>query len=77
MFLQIKFSLDATKYLIVDLPPVSQVDHRIPLGCKGLSLQTLIRERLIRTWLDWKRENEVDFVRLRPHPAEFSLYFDA
>jgi glutamine synthetase len=34
-------------------------------------------EELIRTWIDWKRENEVDVVRLRPHPAEFSLYYDA
>ena len=33
-------------------------------------------EDLIRTWIDWKRENEVDVVRLRPHPAEFSLYYD-
>ncbi|HZB23663.1 MAG TPA: type I glutamate--ammonia ligase [Gaiellaceae bacterium] len=32
---------------------------------------------LIRTWIDYKRENEVDLVRLRPHPAEFSLYYDA
>ncbi len=34
-------------------------------------------EELIRTWIDWKRENEVDLVALRPHPAEFALYFDA
>jgi glutamine synthetase len=34
-------------------------------------------EELIRTWIDYKRENEVDLVRLRPHPAEFSLYYDA
>jgi glutamine synthetase len=34
-------------------------------------------EDLIRTWIDWKRENEIDPVRLRPHPMEFSLYFDA
>ncbi len=34
-------------------------------------------EDLIRTWIDYKRENEVDIVRLRPHPAEFVLYFDA
>jgi glutamine synthetase len=33
-------------------------------------------EELIRTWIDFKRENEVDVVRLRPHPAEFSLYYD-
>jgi glutamine synthetase len=32
---------------------------------------------LIRTWIDWKREHEVDVVRLRPHPAEFALYYDA
>ncbi len=31
---------------------------------------------LIRTWIDYKRENEADVVRLRPHPAEFSLYYD-
>jgi len=34
-------------------------------------------EELIRTWIGWKRENEVDVVRLRPHPAEFFLYYDA
>jgi glutamine synthetase len=33
-------------------------------------------EDLIRTWIDWKRENELDVVRLRPHPAEFGLYYD-
>jgi glutamine synthetase len=31
---------------------------------------------LIRTWIDWKRENDVDPVRLRPHPMEFALYYD-
>jgi glutamine synthetase len=33
-------------------------------------------EDLIRTWIDWKRENDVDPVRLRPHPLEFALYYD-
>ena len=33
-------------------------------------------EELIRTWIDWKREHEVDAVRLRPHPLEFALYYD-
>jgi glutamine synthetase len=32
---------------------------------------------LIGAWIDWKRENEVDPVRLRPHPQEFALYYDA
>jgi glutamine synthetase len=31
---------------------------------------------LIETWLEYKRKNEVDAIRLRPHPHEFSLYYD-
>jgi len=31
---------------------------------------------VINTWIEWKRENEVMPVRLRPHPCEFHLYFD-
>jgi len=33
-------------------------------------------EDMIQNWIDYKRENEVDAVRLRPHPYEFSLYYD-
>jgi len=33
-------------------------------------------EDAIYTWLDYKRENEVDPIRLRPHPYEFALYYD-
>jgi glutamine synthetase len=33
-------------------------------------------KELIETWIAWKRENEIDAVRLRPHPAEFALYYD-
>lgn len=32
---------------------------------------------LVETWLDYKRTNEVDEMRLRPHPYEFFLYYDA
>jgi len=31
---------------------------------------------VLDVWLEYKRENEVDPVRLRPHPWEFYLYFD-
>ena len=31
---------------------------------------------LIETWIDYKRTNEVDPIRLRPHPHEFELYYD-
>ncbi len=30
----------------------------------------------IRMWIDYKIENEVNPVRLRPHPHEFFLYYD-
>ena len=33
-------------------------------------------EDLIESWISYKRENEVDALRLRPHPYEFCLYFD-
>ena len=32
---------------------------------------------LIETWIASKYENDVDPVRMRPHPYEFHLYFDA
>ncbi|SFJ85434.1 glutamine synthetase [Amycolatopsis sacchari] len=31
---------------------------------------------LIDTWISFKRENEIDPLRLRPHPYEFALYYD-
>ena len=31
---------------------------------------------LIETWIDYKRSNEIDAIRLRPHPHEFELYYD-
>jgi glutamine synthetase len=33
-------------------------------------------EELIETFIDYKRKNEADAVRLRPHPYEFALYYD-
>jgi glutamine synthetase len=33
-------------------------------------------EDLIETWIDYKRREECDAVRLRPHPWEFALYYD-
>lgn len=33
-------------------------------------------EDLIGAWISYKRDNEVDPVRLRPHPYEFDLYYN-
>ncbi|HYL99450.1 MAG TPA: glutamine synthetase, partial [Blastocatellia bacterium] len=46
-------------------------DHRFLL--KG----NVFTERLVERWVSLKRRTEVDVVRMRPHPMEFALYFDA
>jgi glutamine synthetase len=33
-------------------------------------------EELIETWISYKMKNEVQAVNMRPHPYEFSLYYD-
>jgi len=33
-------------------------------------------EELIETFITYKRKNEADAIRLRPHPYEFELYYD-
>jgi glutamine synthetase len=33
-------------------------------------------EDLIETWIEFKRKNEVDAIRFRPHPYEFEMYYD-
>jgi glutamine synthetase len=33
-------------------------------------------EDVISKWIEYKTENEVDALRLRPHPHEFYLYYD-
>ncbi|HZR81309.1 MAG TPA: type I glutamate--ammonia ligase [Candidatus Binatia bacterium] len=34
-------------------------------------------EDVVETWIDYKMSSEVNAMRLRPHPHEFNLYFDA
>ena len=48
-----------------------EADHEFLL--KG----DVFTEDLIETWIEYKRKQEADQVRLRPHPWEFALYYDA
>ncbi len=34
-------------------------------------------EGLVQAWITWKREEELDGMRLRPHPYEFHMYSDS
>ena len=46
-------------------------DHKFLL--KG----DVFTEDVLETWIEYKQLKEIDPVRLRPHPMEFALYFDA
>ena len=73
---------------LYELPPdehaaIAQVPDSLPavLGALEADHDYLVEggvftSDLIETWVDWKRANEVDPIRLRPHPHEFELYFD-
>jgi len=73
---------------LYDLPPdefasVTQVPGSLPEVLEALEADNgylldggVFTPDLISTWVDWKRSNEIDPIRLRPTPHEFALYFD-
>jgi glutamine synthetase len=73
---------------LYELPPEEAAKIKVTPGSLEESLAALeedhaylltggvFTEDLVRTWIDYKREREVDPVRLRPHPWEFYLYAD-
>ena len=73
---------------IYDLPPEERASVPLTPGSLDEALEALeedhefllkgdvFTEDVIEAWIDYKRETEVDAVRLRPHPHEFELYFD-
>ena len=56
---------------------LEEVLHALENDYEFLLRGGVFTEDLIEKWLDYKRTNELDPVRLRPHPYEFFLYFDA
>jgi glutamine synthetase len=61
---QVPGSLDAVLHAL-------EADHEFLL--KGDVFTT----DLLETYIAYKRETEVDPIRMRPHPYEFTLYYDA
>ena len=41
-----------------------------------LKVGGVFTEDLIKSWIDWKRDEELDAMALRPHPYEFAMYYD-
>jgi glutamine synthetase len=73
---------------LYELPPEEQKSIKQLPGSLDVVLDNLEKDHdfllkgdvftpdLIETWIEYKRKNEVDPVRLRPHPYEFALYYD-
>jgi glutamine synthetase len=73
---------------LYELPPEEQKAIKQLPGALDVVLDNLEKDHdfllkgdvftpdLIETWLEYKRKNEVDAIRLRPHPHEFALYYD-
>ena len=73
---------------LYELPPeehadIAQVPGSLPAVLDALeadhaylSDSGVFTADLIETWIDLKRTQEVDPIRLRPHPHEFELYYD-
>jgi glutamine synthetase len=73
---------------LYDLPPeelagIPQVPASLEEALKGLENDHdflleggVFTEDLIDTWIEYKRERELQEVNLRPHPWEFYLYYD-
>jgi glutamine synthetase len=62
--------LDKNIYSLEESLQALEEDHEFLL--KG----DVFTQDLIDTWVEYKRENEIDPLRLRPHPMEFELYYD-
>jgi glutamine synthetase len=73
---------------IYDLPPEELANVPTMPGSLEVALNELEKDHefllkgdvftkdVIETWIDYKRTNEVDAMRMRPHPYEFALYYD-
>jgi len=73
---------------LYELPPEEAKNVKLVPGDLGTALDALesnhdflleggvFTSDVIETWISYKRENEIEALRLRPHPYEFALYYD-
>jgi glutamine synthetase len=63
-------SIDQVPGSLAEVLDALEADHAY------LSEGNVFTPDLIETWIEFKRRNEIDPIRLRPHPHEFELYYD-
>ena len=74
--------MDKDSYSLPSKEPVSVPRLQLPLGKPSTpwrrSTSFCARATCsLRTHIAYKRENEIDTIRLRPHPYQFAFYFEA
>ena len=72
------YDLPAEEMAKIESTPgtLSEVLDRLEADHDFLLKGDVFTPDVIDNWISYKRENEVDAIRLRPHPWEFALYFD-
>jgi len=72
------FELDAEEAASIPSMPGSLDEALAELGKdhKFLLEGNVFTEEFIELWINYKKKNESDPVRMRPHPYEFHLYYD-
>ena len=72
---------------LYELPPEEHAEiKQVPVRSRGArrargrprvpARGDVFTQDVIDTWIDYKRKNEIDPIRFRPHPHEFEMYFD-
>jgi glutamine synthetase len=62
--------IPSTPGSLLDALKALEEDHEF------LTVGGVFTEDFINTWIEYKLDNEVNPMRLRPHPYEFALYYD-
>jgi glutamine synthetase len=72
------FELDAEEAASIPSMPGSLDEALAELSKdhKFLTEGGVFTEDYVELWINYKKKNEADAVRMRPHPYEFHLYYD-
>ncbi len=72
------YRLTPAEYAKIDSAPASLEEALLELekDHEFLLAGDVFTADVIHYWIKYKRENEVDAIRQRPHPYEFCMYFD-
>ena len=68
--------LEALSRNAADPTGAESLDKALEKDHDFLVKDNVFSETFIETWINYKRKEELDYINLRPHPSEFTLYFN-